>query len=74
MARTHEVEGALEKVFEEAERLSVSISNTNNSFLMLANTQFVESRTYQDDDESQITDKKPTTEEVSVCLSCVFFI
>ena len=67
MARTHEVEGALEKVFEEAERLSVSISNTNNSFLMLANTQFVESRTYQDDDENQNVDKKENKEEVSLC-------
>lgn len=49
MSRTHEVEGALKKVLEETDSVMTAISNTNNSFHQLANTQFIENRTYQDD-------------------------
>ncbi|KAK8753450.1 hypothetical protein OTU49_004503, partial [Cherax quadricarinatus] len=50
VSRTHEVEGALKRVLEESDRVFTTISNTNNAFHMLANTQFIENRTYQDED------------------------
>ncbi|XP_045582280.2 WASH complex subunit 2 isoform X1 [Procambarus clarkii] len=66
--RTHEVEGTLKKVLEETDRVMTTISNTNNAFHMLANTQFIENRTYQDDadlvkEKSNMVEKTAVGEE-----------
>ncbi|KAK3877552.1 hypothetical protein Pcinc_017738 [Petrolisthes cinctipes] len=67
VSRTHEVEGALERVVEEADRVLTSISNTNNAFHMLANTQFIENRTYQDDADVANREKpEPKEKQVTV--------
>ncbi|KAK8390909.1 hypothetical protein O3P69_016932 [Scylla paramamosain] len=68
VARTHEVEGALERSLEDADRLVTTIANTNNAFHMLANTQFIENRTYQDDadlvrEKKEVSEKPAVTEE-----------
>nr|XP_027213730.1 WASH complex subunit 2-like [Penaeus vannamei] len=78
VSRTHEVEGALKKVLEETDSVMTAISNTNNSFHQLANTQFIENRTYQDDadvarDEPDKQEKSPPTEEevIARCKSAI---
>ncbi|XP_042212891.1 WASH complex subunit 2-like isoform X1 [Homarus americanus] len=74
VSRTHEVEGALEKVLEETDRVMTVISNTNNAFHMLANTQFIENRTYQDDAdvvrEKTQPKEKPAAGEEDVLTRC----
>lgn len=59
------MEGALERVVEEADRVLTSISNTNNAFHMLANTQFIENRTYQDDADVAKREKPEPKEKVN---------
>ncbi|XP_063604259.1 WASH complex subunit 2C-like [Penaeus indicus] len=78
VSRTHEVEGALKKVLDETDSVLTAISNTNNSFHQLANTQFIENRTYQDDadvarDEPDKQEKSPPTEEevIARCRSAI---
>ncbi|XP_047498184.1 WASH complex subunit 2-like [Penaeus chinensis] len=78
VSRTHEVEGALKKVLDETDSVMTAISNTNNSFHQLANTQFIENRTYQDDadvarDEPDKQEKVPPTEEevIARCRSAI---
>lgn len=61
MSRTNDVEGALKKVLEDTDRVMTAISNTNNAFHMLANTQFIENRTYQDD--ADVVREKPDAVE-----------
>lgn len=68
VARTHEVEGVLERALGDADRLVTTIANTNNAFHMLANTQFIENRTYQDDadvvrEKKEVSEKPAVTEE-----------
>ncbi|XP_076066562.1 uncharacterized protein LOC143039962 isoform X2 [Oratosquilla oratoria] len=69
ISRTHEVEAALKKVVQDSETLGIGIANTNNAFHMLANSQFIENRTYQDDvhipqPQDEQLPKKPTEEEI----------
>lgn len=66
MSRTHEVEEALEKVVEDSDRIATNIANINNAFHMLANTQFIENRTYQDDADVA-REKQETSEKVCKC-------
>ena len=42
--------------------ISTDLSNVTNSFLYLSNTQFVESRVYDDDDEQEEASNKVTQE------------
>nr|XP_053657544.1 WASH complex subunit 2-like [Cherax quadricarinatus] len=63
VSRTHEVEGALKRVLEESDRVFTTISNTNNAFHMLANTQFIENRTYQDEDVVVAAETTPSVPE-----------
>ncbi|XP_050734382.1 WASH complex subunit 2-like isoform X2 [Eriocheir sinensis] len=68
VSRTHEVEEALERVLEDTDCIVTNIANTNNAFHMLANTQFIENRTYQDDadiarEKQETSEKPPVTEE-----------
>ncbi|XP_068215462.1 WASH complex subunit 2 isoform X2 [Palaemon carinicauda] len=75
VSRTHEVEGMLQKVLEETDRVSATIINTSNSFHMLANTQFIENRTYQDDaDVAKVNapapEAKPPVTEEEVIAQC----
>ncbi|KAK7076086.1 hypothetical protein SK128_006483 [Halocaridina rubra] len=75
VSRTHEVEGMLQKVLEETDRVSAAIHNTSNSFHMLANTQFIENRTYQDDadvakNKAPEPQSKPAVTEEEVIARC----
>ncbi|XP_026277014.2 WASH complex subunit 2 isoform X1 [Frankliniella occidentalis] len=51
LARTHTTEKSLDLLNEEINTLTSELNNTNNKFLCLANTQFVENRVYDDDDK-----------------------
>ncbi|KAK3928446.1 WASH complex subunit 2 [Frankliniella fusca] len=51
LARTHTTEKSLDVLNEEINTLTSELNNTNNKFLCLANTQFVENRVYDDDDK-----------------------
>lgn len=67
LTRTHATEKALDSLVEEVNTLTAEANTTNNKFLCLANTQFVENRVYDDDDketphDEQVTEKK-TKEE-----------
>lgn len=73
MSRTHEVEETFERVLEDTDRIVTNIANTNNAFHMLANTQFIENRTYQDDADIA-REKQASLEKVCKCAcSFIFF-
>ena len=67
------MEGALERALEDADRLVTTIANTNNAFHMLANTQFIENRTYQDDADI-VREKKEVSEKVCICAKKFQFV
>lgn len=46
--------------------ISTDLSNVTNSFLYLSNTQFVESRVYDDDDEQEQASNKVTQDTSNV--------
>lgn len=66
------MEETLERVLEDTDRIVTNIANTNNAFHMLANTQFIENRTYQDDADVA-REKQETTEKVCKCICSIFF-
>lgn len=66
------MEEALEKVLEDTDCIVTNIANTNNAFHMLANTQFIENRTYQDDADTA-REKQETSEKVSICIFIFIF-
>ena len=49
--KTKALEGDLEALVVESKSASIKLNNCFNEFLMLSNTQFVEHRVYEDDDE-----------------------
>ncbi|XP_063220287.1 WASH complex subunit 2-like isoform X2 [Bacillus rossius redtenbacheri] len=53
LERTHASEVALNSLVDGMKSTAVDISNVTNTFLMLTNTQFVENRVYDDDDEEK---------------------
>ncbi|XP_034247704.1 WASH complex subunit 2 isoform X2 [Thrips palmi] len=57
LARTHTTEKALDTLVEETSTLTSDVNTTNNKFLCLANTQFVENRVYDDDDKETPQDE-----------------
>lgn len=64
VAHTHTTEKALDTLAEEISTLTSDINTTNNKFLCLANTQFVENRVYEDDDKETPQDESPPKNQV----------
>lgn len=65
LSRTHATEVALDKLMEDMKTTSINVQNVTNTFLSLANTQFVENRVYDDDEketpvEEKVEDMKKT--------------
>jgi len=50
LSHTHSTEKALDSLLETLNTTNTNITNVTNDFLCLANTQFLESRVYDDDD------------------------
>ncbi|XP_066991441.2 WASH complex subunit 2 [Anabrus simplex] len=64
LQRTHSTEVSLNKLIEELKTTSTEISNVTNSFLALANTQFVENRVYDDDENENSSEDKKEEEKI----------
>ncbi|KAL3887964.1 hypothetical protein ACJMK2_000349 [Sinanodonta woodiana] len=62
IARTHEIEKEVENLVHEAKLTDVRVSSVINDFIMLANTQFVENRVYDEDvsHEEVVQEEKKT--------------
>ncbi|KAK3588328.1 hypothetical protein CHS0354_016699 [Potamilus streckersoni] len=62
IARTHEIEKEVENLVHESKLTDVRVSNVINDFIMLANTQFVENRVYDEDvsHEEVVPEEKKT--------------
>ncbi|KAK7793909.1 hypothetical protein R5R35_011843 [Gryllus longicercus] len=58
LAKTHATEVALDKLVEDLKTTSTSVQNATNTFLFLANTQFVENRVYDDDEKETPPEEK----------------
>ncbi|KAK3804199.1 hypothetical protein RRG08_012079 [Elysia crispata] len=71
ISRTHEIGKDVDGLMHEAELTGVRVNNVINDFIMLANTQFVENRVYDEDvsqapeteEEKKTEDKDQTREE-----------
>ncbi|ESO83145.1 hypothetical protein LOTGIDRAFT_133932 [Lottia gigantea] len=70
ISRTHEIEKSVEGLVHEAKLTDVRVNNVFNGFMMLANTQFVENRVYDEDvnamekkQDEQKKDQEKTREE-----------
>ncbi|XP_014781210.1 WASH complex subunit 2 isoform X1 [Octopus bimaculoides] len=49
LSKTHEIENQVNKLVNETKSTGVKVNNVFNDFIMLANSQFVENRVYDDD-------------------------
>lgn len=74
LTHTHATEKSLDTLAEEISTLTSDVNTTNNKFLCLANTQFVENRVYDDDDKETPQDEPvPKTQVLSYAnLLCIF--
>ncbi|RUS70118.1 hypothetical protein EGW08_022119, partial [Elysia chlorotica] len=76
ISRTHEMGKDVDGLMHEAELTGVRVNNVINDFIMLANTQFVENRVYDEDisqapeteEEKKTEDKEQTREEREASL------
>lgn len=57
MLRTEELSSKLNTLVQNVGDLAIEVANTNNSFTMLSHTQFIENRTYMDDERAPVTEK-----------------
>ncbi|XP_049941867.1 WASH complex subunit 2 [Schistocerca serialis cubense] len=55
VAKTHTTQKMLDELVEDLNTTSSAVNNVTNSFLSLANTQFVENRVDDDDEETKVT-------------------
>ncbi|WAR16383.1 WASC2-like protein [Mya arenaria] len=62
VSRTHEIEKEVESLVHDSKMTTVRVNNVFNDFMMLANTQFVENRVY-DEDESEQAETAATEEK-----------
>ncbi|XP_052260277.1 WASH complex subunit 2-like [Dreissena polymorpha] len=66
ISRTHEIEKEVENLVHDSKLTTVRVNNVFNEFMMLANTQFVENRVYEDESdqvETQPEEKKQESQE-----------
>jgi WASH complex subunit FAM21 len=56
-SRTHEIEKQVDGLVQETDASQTRVQNAFNEFLMLANTQFVESRVYDEEERREDTEK-----------------
>ncbi|KAI0228495.1 WASH complex subunit 2C [Lamellibrachia satsuma] len=59
ISRTHDIQEQMNGLVHEAKLTGVRLNNTVNDFIMLANTQFVENRVYEED----ITEEEAGTQD-----------
>ncbi|XP_061693840.1 WASH complex subunit 2 isoform X2 [Syngnathoides biaculeatus] len=64
LSRTHEIEKQLDSLIRDTKATDSSLHSVFNDFLMLSNTQFIENRVYDEEDEeptpkTDVVDKQP---------------
>lgn len=62
----------MDSLVEEVNTLTSDVNTTNNKFLCLANTQFVENRVYDDDDKETPQDEPVPEKKVSSEATSLF--
>ncbi|CAH1772321.1 unnamed protein product, partial [Owenia fusiformis] len=66
IARTHEIEQQVDGLVNETKATGTKVHNVFNEFIMLANTQFVENRVYDEDvnqEDNEVNEKKDEKEK-----------
>ncbi|RHY33596.1 hypothetical protein DYB32_001525 [Aphanomyces invadans] len=64
-AKTKELENSIWELGLAAEKSDVRLNNTINHFLMLSDSQFIENRVYEEDEDEIVKDEMKTTTEPS---------
>ena len=66
MNRTKEIENAVDNLVDDTVNIEVKLNNTVNQFLMLANTQFIENRVYEEniEDDKQESETPSETQDL----------